>query len=61
MEKNEKTPAVGVDSDRPKNKAGWDWDSNSCPFFIFGDEDAAGYDMKALKKFFNRFKKKKSK
>lgn len=44
------------DSERPKN--GWDWDTSSCPFFVFGDEDAAENDVKALKKFFPQFKKK---
>lgn len=60
MEKHEKTTAGVVDSDRPKDKK-IDWDSNSCPFFIFGDDDAAEYDLAAIKKFFNRFKKKKEK
>lgn len=56
MEKNEKTIVGDVDSKRPKKT---DWDPNSCPFFIFGDDDAAEYDMAKMKKFFNRFKKKK--
>lgn len=54
MENKEKIPAT-VDPDRPKQG----WDSNSCPLFIFGDDDAAEYDMKALKDFFSQFKKKK--
>lgn len=55
MEKNEKTIAGTVDANRPKT----DWDPNSCPFFIFGDDDAAEYDLDKMKKFFDRFKKKK--
>lgn len=52
----DKTKVIpAVDSDRPKNG----WDPNSCPLFIFGDDDAAEYDMKKMKKFFDRFKKKK--
>ena len=43
-----------VDPDRPKK----DWGSNGCPLFIFGDDDAAEYDMKKMKKFFSRFKRK---
>ena len=57
MEENEKTLAGVADSERPKDKL--DWGSNSCPFFIFGDDDAAEYDMKAIKNFFSRFKKRK--
>lgn len=57
MEKNEKTNVGNLDPNRPKNKT--DWDPNSCPFFIFGDDDAAEYDMEKMKKFFNRFRKKK--
>ena len=56
MEKHEKTIVGAVDPNRPKSDP---WDPNSCPFFIFGDDDAAEYDMDKLKKFFNRFKKKK--
>lgn len=48
-----------VDPERPKAKNDTGWEPNGCPFFIFGDEDAAEYDMKALKSFFDRFKKKK--
>ena len=47
------------DSERPKDKK--DWGTSGCPLFIFGDEDAAEYDMAAMKKFFSRFKKKKTK
>ena len=54
MENKEKVPA-NVDPERPKKKG---WDSNSCPLFIFGDDDAAEYDMKKLKQFFAQFKKK---
>lgn len=49
--------AVPVDPERPKEKSGWE--PNGCPFFIFGDEDAAEYDIEAIKSFFSRFKKKK--
>lgn len=54
---DEKKTTELKDSERPKNKK--DWGTSSCPFFIFGDDDAAEYDMNAVKKFFNRFKKKK--
>ena len=57
MEEHEKKAAELNDSERPKNKSGWG--PNGCPFFIFGDEDAAEYDINAIKKFFSRFKKKK--
>lgn len=56
---DEKKTTELIDPERPKNKEGWG--TSSCPFFVFGDEDAAEYDMNALKKFFNRFKKKKKK
>lgn len=45
-------------SDRPKDQKN-DWGTSGCPLFIFGDDDAAEYDMAKMKKFFNRFKKKK--
>ena len=54
---NEKTDVTAVDPERPKEKV--DWGTNNCPFFIFGDEDAAEYDINAIKEFFSRFKKKK--
>lgn len=57
---DEKKTTELMDSDRPKNKKDG-WDTSGCPFFVFGDDDAAEYDMKAVKKFFNRFKKKKNK
>lgn len=56
MEDKKKTPATVVDPDRPKR----DWGSNGCPFFVFGDDDAAEYDIAKMKKFFDRFKKKKN-
>lgn len=51
----EKKVVATVDPERPKK----DWGSNGCPFFVFGDDDAAEYDMAKMKKFFDRFKKKK--
>ena len=55
MEEEKKN--IPVDPERPKEKSGWE--PNGCPFFIFGDEDAAEYDIEAIKSFFSRFKKKK--
>ena len=55
MAENKETILDPVDPDRPKK----DWGSNGCPLFIFGDDDAAEYDMEAIKNFFSRFKKKK--
>ena len=54
MEDKKKTLESAVDSDRPRK----DWDPTGCPWFIFGDEDAAEYDLDKIKKFFGKFKKK---
>lgn len=58
MENKESIPEFveSADSARPKKKG---WDSNGCPLFIFGDDDAAEYDLDAIKNFFSKFKKKK--
>ena len=55
MEDAKKTvQSTEVDSDRPRK----DWDPTSCPWFIFGDDDAAEYDVDKIKKFFGKFKRK---
>ena len=54
---DEKETVQLTDSERPKEKKK-DWGTSSCPLFIFGDDDAAEYDMNAIKQFFSRFKKK---
>lgn len=54
---DEKKTVQLTDSERPKEKKK-EWDTSSCPLFIFGDDDAAEYDMNAIKQFFSRFKKK---
>lgn len=55
---DEKKTVQLKDSERPKDKKDG-WGTSGCPLFIFGDDDAAEYDMDKMKKFFNRFKKKK--
>lgn len=37
---------------RPKEQR--DWHTGGCPWFIFGDDDAANYDLEKMKKFFQR-------
>lgn len=37
---------------RPKDQR--NWDPSGCPWFIFGDEDSAQYDLEKMKKFFQR-------
>jgi hypothetical protein len=60
MENYEKTSAVV----RPKERAAGDWDVPGCPFFFFGDEAAAEYDLEKIraagakiKAFFDQFKR----
>lgn len=43
-------------SERPKDAR--NWGTSGCPLIIFGDDEAAEYDIKKMKKFFSRFKKK---
>lgn len=38
-----------------------DWDTNHCPWFIFGNEEAANYDLEKVKSWFNKKFKKKNK
>lgn len=46
------------DQQRPRDVK--DWDTNHCPWFIFGDEDAANYDLEKVKSWFiKKFGKKK--
>ena len=52
MDEGKKTVEPVKDPERPRN-----WDTSGCPFFIFGDDEAAEYDLNKLKKFFNKFKK----
>ena len=53
MERNETKNSV---VNEPEKKQ--DWGTGSCPFIFFGDDDAAEYDVKKIKKFFSKFKKK---
>ena len=56
MENEKKASEQAVESQGKKKLP---WDTGGCPFFFFGDEDSAEYDLDKMKKFFNRFKKKK--
>lgn len=40
------------DQQRPRDVK--NWDTNHCPWFIFGDEDAAKYDLEKAKSWFTK-------
>lgn len=50
MEDEKKTFSEGV---RPKD-AKQDWDTGHCPWFIFGNEDSANYDIEKVKSWFKK-------